>query len=233
MSGTLGTLVAPIHPGEKHLAAVLLVDTSMSMMEKPIEELNHGLEEFGQALQQDALALGRVEIMIISFNSTVQTEMPFKPAMEYQAPKLVAEGLTALNEAIDTALDVLEERKDLYKQNGINYYRPWLFVLTDGEATDEERESATKTRLRGYIDRKKVVFMPMAIGESVNKEKLREYYPEDAPSKVVLSADSKHFKEAFVWLSESLTVIAKSDPTVSEEVNLPPTPSIITVGINE
>ena len=39
-----GTLVAPIHPGEKHLAAVLLVDTSMSMMEKPIEELNHGLE---------------------------------------------------------------------------------------------------------------------------------------------------------------------------------------------
>ena len=199
-----GTLVAPIHPGEKHLAAVLLVDTSMSMMEKPIEELNHGLEE-----------------------------LPFKPAMEYQAPKLVAEGLTALNEAIDTALDVLEERKDLYKQNGINYYRPWLFVLTDGEATDEERESATKARLRGYIDRKKVVFMPMAIGESANKEKLREYYPEDAPSKVVLSADSKHFKEAFVWLSESLTVIAKSDPTVSEEVNLPPTPSIITVGINE
>ena len=160
-------------------------------------------------------------------------EEPFKPAMEYQAPKLVAEGLTALNEAIDTALDVLEERKDLYKQNGINYYRPWLFVLTDGEATDEERESATKARLRGYIDRKKVVFMPMAIGESANKEKLREYYPEDAPSKVVLSADSKHFKEAFVWLSESLTVIAKSDPTVSEEVNLPPTPSIITVGINE
>ena len=54
-----GTLVAPIHLGEKHLAAVLLVDTSMSMMEKPIEELNHGLEEFGHALQQDALALGR------------------------------------------------------------------------------------------------------------------------------------------------------------------------------
>ena len=142
-----GTLVAPIHPGEKHLAAVLLVDTSMSMMEKPIEELNHGLEE-----------------------------LPFKPAMEYQAPKLVAEGLTALNEAIDTALDVLEERKDLYKQNGINYYRPWLFVLTDGEATDEERESATKARLRGYIDRKKVVFMPMAIGESANKEKLRKMH---------------------------------------------------------
>ena len=39
-----GTLVAPIHPGEKHLAAVLLVDTSMSMMEKPIEELNHALK---------------------------------------------------------------------------------------------------------------------------------------------------------------------------------------------
>lgn len=54
-----GTLVAPIHPGEKHLAAVLLVDTSMSMMEKPIEELNHGLEEFGHALATGCACFGK------------------------------------------------------------------------------------------------------------------------------------------------------------------------------
>lgn len=224
-------LVAPINPGERHIAAALVVDNSTSMMGKPIDELNMGLSEFGQALQQDSLALGRAEITVISFNSSVQTEMPFKPASEYQAPELAAGGLTALNEAINTALDALDERKKVYKDNGIAYYRPWLFVLTDGEASDDEIEASTKERLRSYIEHKKVVYMPMGIGERANKAKLQDYYPEDADSKLVLSADAKNFKEVFVWLSESLSVISHSDPNVSSEVNLPPTPSIITVGI--
>ncbi len=223
--------IAPINPGERHLAAALVLDTSTSMMGRPIDELNRGLQEFGKALQEDPLALGRVEIIIISFNSTVSTEMTFKPASEYQPMELGAGGLTALNEAIDTALDALEERKKVYRDNGIDYYRPWLFVLTDGKASDDEKEEGTKARLRNYIEQGKVVFLPMGIGENFDKVKLKEYYPEDSTVKTILSADSKNFKEAFIWLSKSLTTITKSDPAVTNKVNLPPTPSIITVGI--
>ena len=39
--------------GERHIPAVLLVDTSGSMSGAPIEELNRGLREFGNALQED------------------------------------------------------------------------------------------------------------------------------------------------------------------------------------
>ena len=59
--------------GERHVAAVLLVDTSSSMSDAPIAELNQGLIDFGDALQNDSLALGRAEVCIISFNSSVQT----------------------------------------------------------------------------------------------------------------------------------------------------------------
>ena len=225
------TIEAPVNPGERHIAVALVVDTSTSMMGRPIEELNRGLQEFGQALLEDDLALGRADITIISFNSTVQTEMGFMPAVDYQAPKLAAGGLTSLNEAIDTALNALDDRKTLYRNIGMTYYRPWLFVLTDGEASDDEREGATKARLREYIEKKRVVYMPMGIGERANKEKLADYYPEDAEVRTVLSADAKSFKEAFVWLSNSISVISNSDPTVSKEVTLPQTPSNITVGI--
>ena len=69
--------------GECHVATVLLVDTSSSMYGAPITELNKGLVEFGDALQNDSLAQGRAEVCVISFNSSVQTEMSFRPAADY------------------------------------------------------------------------------------------------------------------------------------------------------
>lgn len=217
--------------GERHVAAVLLVDTSGSMSGAPIAELNQGLVEFGQALQEDSLALGRADVCVISFNSNVETEMSFRSATEYQAPVLSANGLTSLNEAIQAGLDAIEARKAEYRAEGVSYYRPWLFVLTDGAPTDTERETETKDRLRNAIRNKKVVYMPMGIGEGADTAKLQEYYPEETQAKTVLKANASRFKEAFVWLSQSLGVVSKSDPNVSDSISLPPTPSIITVGI--
>lgn len=223
-------IFAPINPGEKHIAVALVVDISLSMMGRPIEELNNGLKSFGQALQEDLLALGRADITIISFSSTVQTELEFKPATEYLAPHLSISGLTVLNEAIDTALDALEIRKKVYKEYGIDYYRPWLFVLTDGKASDNEKEISTKTKLRDYINRGKVTFFPMGIGEGADINKLRDYYPENAASKPVLSADKDNFKEAFVWLSNSLIELMQSARTGTEIV-LPTVPPTLTVEV--
>ena len=71
----------------------------------------------------------------------------------------------------------------------------------------------------------------MGIGPMANISKLQSYYPASANSRPVLKADAKNFKEAFVWLSNSIGVVSNSDPNVSAEVNLPPTPSTITIGI--
>jgi len=217
--------------GERHIPAVLIVDTSGSMSGAPINELNQGLREFGNALQEDSLALGRAEVCIISFNSSVQTEMGFRPAADYEAPTLSANGLTSFNEAIQAGLDAIESRKQEYKNQGVSYYRPWLFVLTDGAPTDTNLESAAKNRLQNAIRNKKVTYMPMGIGDGADTRKLQEYYPPEASVKPVLKADAKNFKEAFVWLSASISVISNSDPNNTSQVNLPPTPSIITVGI--
>ena len=220
----------PTNPGERHILAVLLVDISGSMNGKPIEELNKGLREFGIALQEDSLAEGRAEVCVISFNSSVQTEMGFRPAADYEAPVLSAGGLTSFNEAIQVGLDAIEARKQEYRNEGIQYYRPWLFVLTDGLPTDDNLESATKDRIQNAIRNKKLTYMPMGIGAADTK-KLQEYYPDEAKVKPVLKADSKNFKEAFVWLSNSIGVVSSSDPTTTDQVQLPPTPSMITVGI--
>lgn len=224
-------VMPPVNSGERHVAVVILVDISGSMSGKPIEELNRGLIEFRKALEEDSLAMGRADVSIISFNSNVQTEMGFRPAAEYEAPELTASGGTSLNGAVITGLDAIESRKAEYKAAGTDYYRPWVFLLTDGAPTDTGLEAEAKSRLRSAIENKKVVFMPMAIGANADTRMLQSYYPENAATKPVLRADANNFKEAFVWLSKSIGVVSQSDPTVSDQVNLPPTPSIITVGL--
>lgn len=221
-----------INEGERHVAAVVACDTSGSTTGAPNKEMNQGLVDLGTALREDSLALGRAELSIISFNSAVNTEMSFRPATQYEAPKLSANGLTAMNEAINASLDALEARKEEYKNQGISYYRPWMFLLTDGAPTDTELEAQTKERLRNAIRNRKVVYMPMGIGNA-DIEKLREYYPEELEpeKKIVLKADAEHFKEAFCWLSQSLSVVSHSNPGVTDSVQLPPLPSSVGISI--
>ena len=93
--------------GEKHIACVLLVDVSGSMSGDAINELNEGLRVFGEALKSDSKAYGCADVCVISFGSAVEQVVPFCPAAEYVAPVLTAGGLTVLNEAVITGLDMI------------------------------------------------------------------------------------------------------------------------------
>ncbi len=228
----LRDIMPPINEGERHVPVVLAVDISGSMEESgAIAELNQGLVEFGKALQEDSQAYGRAEVCIIAFNSNVETVVGFRPAEEYAAPTLSASGLTSMNSAILAALDALEQRKAEYKSSGISWYRPWLFLLTDGLPTDNEKRSEAVSRLQDYIRNKKVVYIPMGIGPGASITTLQEYYPPEAEKKSVLKAESSQFREAFVWLSASIGVVGRSDPQVAAEVQSAPLPASIAIGL--
>lgn len=212
--------------GEKHIACVLLVDTSGSMSGQPIAELNEGLSIFGEALKEDSKAYGCADICVISFNSTVQIAVPFCAACNYAVPELTSYGLTSLNEAIITGLDAIEQRKQEYKDIGVDYWRPWIFLLTDGVPTDTEYEADAKRRLQEALQEKKINFFPMGIGSNADISKLKSYTKNG--NGAVLKTSKEHFKEAFVWLSSSMSVISNSDPCMSS-VTLPPTPSTIII----
>lgn len=219
----------PINPQERHLACIVLVDASTSTSGKPNQELNEGLRLMGEALNEDEMAAGCCEVSVISFASDVKTEMGFRPATQYEAPHVSANGCTCMNEAINTALDALEARKQEYKDNGINHYRPWLFVLTDGYPTDGELEASTRSRLQEYITRKKVNYIPMGIGDA-DLEQLKSYYPDTVQKKMVLTASKENFKDAFVWLSDSMISTSKSDPNMGSTSSAP-LPQTISLGL--
>lgn len=217
-----------MNPGAKHIACVLLVDTSTSMSGAAIDELNEGLRAFGEALMSDTLASTAADVCVINFNTEVTVEVPFSPAADYVAPTLSAGGLTALNEAIITGLDAIEQRKAKYRQIGVDYFKPWMFLLTDGSATDTEFDADAHQRLAEALANRKVNFFPMGIGASADIQALKSYTANgNGP---VLKAEKNNFKEAFVWLSNSLSILPDS-VTGDKTAETPPTPSCITVDL--
>lgn len=201
---------------EPRCPCVLILDTSGSMGGDPIESLNEGLRQFQEELMGDALAAKRVEVALFTFGP-VKKVVDFVSASGFSPPKLYADGLTPMGEAITSALDALEARKATYKQHGIAYYRPWVFLMTDGEPTDAIEGAAT--RIREAEQKKSLAFFAVGVEEA----------DMDALAKLTVRQPLKlkglAFKELFSWLSTSLQRVSQSQ--VGEAVSLPP------VGWNE
>ena len=125
-----------------------------------------------------------------------------------------------MNEAILKGLEVIERRKKTYKSSGIMYYRPWMFLLIDGYATDPELEDEAIKTLRDYQSRDKVTFFPMALGDDVDLGKLSEYTADGTG--IVFKAAKDNFASCFGWLGTSIVTVINLKP--GQLISLPPVP---------
>src|SRR5512146_982935 len=133
---------------------------------------------------------------------------------QFMPPALDANGETPLGEAISRALALLRERKEIYKQNGLDYFRPWIFAITDGRPTDKGWE-AVADQVRQEEARKGVVFYGVGV-EGADLNTLSRFSPSRPPLKLKGLA----FNEMFTWLSKSLSAITHSRP--GDQAPLPP-----------
>lgn len=194
---------------------ILLLDTSWSMNGTPIMKLNQGLQAFQNDIQQDALARRRVEIAMITFgNGGVQLLQDFVEAGSFQAPPLSADGHTPMGEAINLALDKIRARKDVYKANDILYYRPWIFMITDGAPTDNWEYA--KQRIHAEEAAKGIAFFAVGV-EGADMGVLSQIaIPNRPPRKL----QGLKFVEMFLWLSRSQGRVSATE--VGEQIALEP-----------
>jgi uncharacterized protein YegL len=154
---------------ENRCPVILLLDNSGSMGGAPIQQLNEGLQLFRDELFADSLAAKRVEVAIVTFGPvTVETE--FTTVQNFYAPTLSVAHDTPMGAAVEKAIELLAERKSTYKAAKIGYYRPWIFLITDGGPTDSTVKAAQLVR-EGEASK---AFMFFAVGvEGANFGALR------------------------------------------------------------
>ncbi len=201
---------------EPRCPCVLLLDTSGSMQGAPIEALNQGLLSFKDELTKNPLASRRVEVSIVTFDSNINVVQDFVTADQFTPPILTAQGLTTMGAGIHKSLDLIQERKSQYRSNGVAYYRPWIFMITDGEPQGEPDEAVEQAsqRLQGDETSKRVAFFSVGV-ENANMTRLSQL-----AVRTPLKLNGLNFVEMFVWLSASMSAVSHSK--VDEQVALPP-----------
>jgi uncharacterized protein YegL len=218
---------------EPRVPCVLLLDTSGSMAEivsdpgKPtgqtvmqdgklynivaggktrIDLLNEGLITLKETLASDSLASRRAEIAIVTFGGTVTTVQDFVTAENFQPPLLHATGSTPMGQAILTGLDMVAKRKATYRAAGVSYYRPWIFLITDGGPDHGDPWQSAAEQVKQGEGSKSFAFFTVAV-EGANMDVLAQIAARP-PAKL----KGVNFREMFLWLSQSMQAVSQSSP---------------------
>lgn len=184
----------------------LALDVSGSMSGQPIAELQDGVNMFFEAVRSDEVARYAAEIAIVTFGGVARKALDFYSIDRQEIPSFYADGGTPMGEGIELALDLLEARKTEYRNAGVDYYQPWLVVMTDGAPTDSIDNAGH--RIAELVGAKKLTVFPIAIGEGANISQLGQLSPTRPP----LRLKGLNFREFFLWLSRSVSRVSQSTP---------------------
>lgn len=189
----------------------LCLDVSGSMFGEPISELNRGVQLFYNAIKDDEVAMYSAEICIVTFggNDAICLEDFASLELQPDPPVLKANGMTPMGEAVNMAVNLLEQRKNEYKDKGVDYYQPWLVLMTDGEPNGNSGElSRAIQRTVDLVNSRKLTIFPIGIGQEADMSTLAKFSPNRAPLKL----QGLKFREFFSWLSKSVSKTSQSTP---------------------
>lgn len=185
-----------------------------------MDRLKEGLEKFYSAIFSDRITKYSADIAIITFGDNPDVVQEFQTLEEGQVvPELKLSGDTAMGAALNMALDMLEQRKEKYRTVGVDYWQPWLIIMTDGKPQDPndpegiELKRAAR-RATEMVKNKKLTVFPIGVNEKADRFALESVSPVFKPLKLI----NANFSEFFVWLAKSVEQTANS--SIGESIKL-------------
>ena len=182
----------------------LLLDVSSSMSDKDgsqktkIEEMNDNLVTFLDYVRNDARASKICDLCIITFGQKIDVVTNYDSIDNIKNPTFTAHGGTPLGGAIDKAVELLESRRQYYRDNDIEHFKPIVLLMSDGEPTDNYKASAKSFSDR--VNKKELKIFPVGMGKQFNCSVLEEFSPILKPKQI---STTEEFAKLFELLSSS------------------------------
>ena len=204
---------------EARCSIVLIVDNSGSMYGDKIETVNRALVKFGDILKEDSVTALRADVAIVSASDNPWVVQDFTNGADFQPPVLGIEPAEYYSKGINLALDMIEARKQSYRDGGIAYYRSLAYFLGDGYPTiDSHRElDQVSARVFQMEESRGVAFFifGVGIGGSCDVNMLARLGPRPPQ----LLTNLEQLDGSIQWLARSVAAVSQSQP--GESIRLP------------
>lgn len=196
---------------EPRCPCVLLLDVSGSMRnEGRIHALNEGIRVFRDNLICDTLVSTRVEVCVMAFNNKVKLIQDYVTADTFSPPTLVAREKTMMADAIYEAIKRLRQRQEFYRQQGIECFRPWMIMVTDGRphsGWNSSKMQEVADIIAELEENKRLVFQAVGVAEADMSG--LQWLSIRKP----IMLKGLNFAGLFEWLSDSLAAQSQSSPS--------------------
>lgn len=220
---------------KRRLPICFCLDTSGSMIGNPIKQLNIGLNNFISSIKSNDDTRSATDIAIVTFGQKVEIVMPFgKIGKDNPFPEISASTtLTPLGEGILTSLELLNARKEGYKDLGIKYYQPWLVVISDGAPQGPNAMTNMETAIKACNElesKDKLVVFNIGVGSGADLDILKRLSSKrEAP----ISVASAEFGKLFEFLGSSSSSVVSSGMKDDALYNLSTEPEGDSVGVDD
>lgn len=174
--------------------------------------LKEAVETFSKLIMSDPKAKESAEVAVICFNNEFKVIREFSRVDDVITLGDVAPmNQTLISGAVNKALELLNARKKEYFKTGVEYYQPWLVIISDGLPGDD----CTKIKKKIYEleeNRKLTVFSIPIIPSTLEDSKkiaVKEFMDGFSVNKSQ-EVDSKKIVELFKWFSKSVSLSVRS-----------------------
>jgi len=187
----------------RRLPVYILIDSSESMAGDPIEAVQKGLATMLAELRKNPYALETVALSVITFDACAKQVVPLTEIPQFTIPTLTIKPGTSLGAALRLlALRVKKEVQPTTHENKGDY-RPIVFLLTDGQPTDDWESAAADLK---NIRPKIANIYAIGCGEDVDFHVLNEitdiaYHLREVTSDMIA--------KFFIWMSASVQTMSQ------------------------
>ncbi|NCS06584.1 MAG: VWA domain-containing protein [Microcystis aeruginosa G13-07] len=195
----------PAQATELRCPVVLILDTSSELSSECLNELIKGIATFRRDIEQDNTASRCIEVAVISTGGSAQVIQDFTTVNKFSTPSLITSGTTAMGQGIELALNKVENRQSIGENQGIQFYRPWIFLITASTPTDSWQNAAR--RISQAVENHKLNFFVVGI-QGVDMNILSQITHRSTPPFML---DGWKFQELFHWLADALKKVSLSE----------------------
>lgn len=189
---------------ERRLPVYLLLDCSESMIGPGMDALQKGLSTLMMDLHSDPHALETVWLSVITFSDHARQVLPLTELSQARVPPLTVRPGTAFGEALEVLAESIGREVRTHSASAKGDWKPMVFLLTDGNPTDEWRGAAAK--LKTFAGSRPMNVIAIACGEDVDPIVLMDV----ASTVLRMDENPESFRALFQWISASLSVTSQA-----------------------